>query len=186
MCRRRVVPLTMIVLVAWIALVLPADRPLHVTGAIAAQPAQAAQSCRNIQLSLSTQGSQGAAGTIVVIYRFHNLFAQACALYGYPGVQLLDRRFLTLHTVVHRGLPVGRAIPKRLVHVAAHGNAFFTLLYNDVPVNSRPCETASYLMVFPPNAFLPVVAYAAPRRGSITPCTGNLYVSPVTAHPRYP
>jgi hypothetical protein len=184
MWRRIPVPITVMVVAASIA--LPGARGLPVPSALAAQPAQAAHNCQNIQLSVGFQGSQGAAGTIVNIYRLHNLFGQACTLYGYPGVQLLDKQFQSVHTVVHRGLPVGKAIPKKLVHVAAHGNAYFTLLYNDVPVNNQPCETAYYLMVFAPNDFLPIVTYAAPHGGSITPCTGNLYVSPVTARPRSP
>jgi hypothetical protein len=151
----------------------------------AAQPAQTAPRCQNIQLTIRVQSSQGAAGTIAIVYRIHNLTGRACSLFGYPGVQLLDRNFLSLPTTVHRGGGFLGSIPRQLVRLGGHGNAYFTLVYNDVPVNNRPCETASYLMIFPPNDYLPVVTYASTRGGSITPCTGNINVSPVTAHPRY-
>jgi hypothetical protein len=93
---------------------------------------------------------------------------------------------MSLSTTVHRGLGLGKPIPIRQVRVAGHGNAFFTVRYSDVPVGNQPCETAFYLMIIPPNDFLPVVSYATGHHGSITPCSGNLYVSPVTAHPRFP
>jgi hypothetical protein len=114
------------------------------------------------------------------------MWGQECTLYGYPGVQLLNRQFLTLHTTVVRGQGylVG-PIPSRLVRVAAYGNAYFALGYSDVPVNSQPCPAARYLMIFAPNDFLPVVTYAVPRGGSITACGGNINVSPVTARPRF-
>jgi hypothetical protein len=130
--------------------------------------------------------SQGAAGHIAVIYRIHNLWGQACTLYGYPGVQLLDGHFLSLPTTVHRG-PGGivGAIPPRLIRIGAYGNAYFTLGYSDVPVNNQPCETAYYLMIWAPNDVLPVVTYAFTHAGRITACGGNLNVSPVTARPRY-
>lgn len=106
--------------------------------------------------------------------------------FGYPGVQFLDRHFVSLPTTVHRGPGnlVG-AIAKQLVYVGAHGNAYFALGYSDVPVNNQPCATASYLMIFAPNDVSPVVTYAFTRGGSIMECTGNINVSPVTAKPRY-
>jgi hypothetical protein len=171
---------------AWtiVAVLMPAGRDLRVSPAEAARPAQAAHTCQNIQLLIRVQTSQGAAGHIGVIYRVHNLSSRACTLFGYPGVQLLDRHFVSLPTTEHRG-PGGLvgAIPKRLVHVGPHGNAYFALGYSDVPVNNRPCATAYYLMIFAPNDFLPVVTYAA-RGGGIIACSGAIDVSPVTAQPR--
>jgi hypothetical protein len=188
MLRRTRIPLigTALMLSVALAAGLPAARNLGARPAVAAPVAQAVHNCPNFQLLPGIQGSQGAAGTIVMIYRLHNLFSGACTLYGYPGILLLDKNFGSEHTVVHRGLPVGHAIPKQLVTVAGHGNAYFTLLYNQVPVGSQPCETARYLMITPPNDFLPIVTHAAPGGGLIHPCTGNVYVSPVTAQPTYP
>ena len=175
------------ILVAWaiVTVFLPTGSALHVSPVAAALSAQPARTCQNIQLLIRPQSSQGAAGTIALIYRIHNLSAQACSLYGYPGVQLLDRRFLSLPTTVHRGGGFLGRIPVRLVRLGAYGNAYFTLSYSDVPVNNQPCPAAYNLMIFAPNDFLPVVTYAVPRGGSITACGGNINVSPVTARPRF-
>jgi hypothetical protein len=153
----------------------------------AARPLLSARTCQNTQLTIRASASQGAAGHIAIIYRIHNLTAATCTLYGYPGVQLLDRHFLSLPTHEHRspGNLVG-AIPKRLVSVGPHGNAYFALGYSDVQIDSQPCVTAFYLMIFAPNDLLPVVTYAAgPFAGGILACSGNINVSPVTARPRY-
>jgi hypothetical protein len=154
---------------------------------MAKRAVQTVHKCQNIQLMIQAQSSQGAAGHIAVIYRMHNLFSQACTLRGYPGVQLLNRDFVTLPTTVHHGAGglVG-AIPMRLITVPGHGNAYFALGYSDVPVNNQPCEVpARYVMIIPPSDYLPVVTYAFTHGGSISACTGNINVSPVTATPRY-
>lgn len=174
-------------LVAWsvVTVVLPAGIYRPGLAAEAAGPAQTAPTCQNIHLDIRAQASQGAAGHIAVIYRIHNMSGRACTLYGYPGVQLLDRHFLSLPTTVRRGGRYVGTIPKRLIRVGAHGNAYFTLVYSDVPMNNRPCVTASYLMIFAPNDSLPVVTYAFTGGGGITACSGVIDVSPVTAQPRY-
>jgi hypothetical protein len=165
---------------------LPVGGTLHAKSALAAPHVRAVHRCANTQISIQPQTSQGAAGHIAIIYRIHNLAGQACTLYGYPGIQLLDRNFKSLPTAVHRGAGnlVG-PIPPQLVRVAPHSNAYFAMGYSDVPVNNQPCPTAYYLMIFAPNDFLPVVSYASGHHGSIVACSGNLYVTPVTAQPRY-
>jgi hypothetical protein len=151
----------------------------------AAHPAQTVRTCQNIQLHVQPQTSQGAAGTIAIIYRLHNLFGGACTLDGYPGIQLLDRNFLSLPTRTHRG-GRGPVVPQRTVRLPGHGNAYFALFYSDVPTAGQPpCATARYVMVIAPNTFLPVVTYATTRGGSIHECSGNVWVTPVTARPTY-
>src|SRR5690242_970953 len=91
-------------LLAWLlaALALPtAARPPLVP--VLAHAAQAAHPCQNIELLVSAHSSEGAAGTIAVIYRLHNLRSQPCTLAGYPGIQFLDRQFASLPTTVYRG-----------------------------------------------------------------------------------
>jgi len=178
-----------IVLVAWAttAVSLAAGGAVSgVTPADAARPSQSPHTCYNIQLTIRPVQSQGAAGHIAVIYRLHNMWNQPCTLFGYPGVQLLDRHFLSLPTHVHRspGNLVG-AIPPRLIRLGPFGNAYFALGYSDVQVNNQPCPEARYLMIFPPNDSLPVVTYAATHGQGLTACTGNINLSPVTAQPRY-
>ncbi|GAC1469087.1 MAG: hypothetical protein NVS2B16_27570 [Chloroflexota bacterium] len=176
-----------ILLATWtIAIVLmPAGGDRRVGAAGVARSAPAAHTCHNTQLTIHTYTSQGAAGHIGLIYRIHNLSGRACTLIGYPGVQLLDGHFLSLPTTVRRtpGNLVG-PIPSRLIHIGARGNAYFALGFSDVPVNNQPCRTAYYLMIFAPNDFLPVVTRAS-GSGGMTACTGNINVSPVTAHPRF-
>lgn len=151
----------------------------------AAQRVGAASTCQNIQLLIRPYSSNGAAGHISIIYRIHNLSSRGCSLDGYPGVGLLDRHFATLPTTVTRGGSYIGSIPEQRVALPAGGNAYFTLLYSDVPTGSGPCRTASNLMIFPPNDFLPVVTYAFTGGGGIIACNGALNVSPVTARPRF-
>jgi hypothetical protein len=167
-----------------VAMALPLADTMHTGGVEAARPAGVAHTCQNIQLMIRPQNSQGAAGTIAIIYRIHNLSRQPCTLYGYPGAQLLTRTFTTLPTTVTRGGGFLGSIPKQLVRLAAGGNAYFTLTYSDVPVNNGPCYKAPNLMIFAPGNYLPVVTYAYPH-GSIFACNGSLNVSPVTPQPRY-
>lgn len=158
----------------------------RVAPARAAPPLQDPHTCYNIQLNIRSGQSQGAAGHIAIIYRLHNMWGQPCTLFGYPGVLLLDRNFFTLPTHLHRGPGgiVGR-IPPQLVRLGPHGNAYFTLGYSDVPVNNQPCKTAYYLMITPPNDYLPVVTYSTTPRYGIIACSGNINVSPVTPRPRF-
>jgi hypothetical protein len=172
---------------AWIiaALTVPLGVRPQLSPARAAPAAQSARTCQDIQLLIRAQSSQGAAGTIGVLYRIHNLHSQPCALFGYPGVQFLGPHFASLPTTVHRGGDAVGNVPVRTVTLRPYGNAYFALFYSDVPTaNAPPCATAPYLMIFAPNTYLPVVTYAVPR-GSIHECSGTIHVSPVTAQPTY-
>jgi hypothetical protein len=171
-------------LFAIVAISLPAAGVLRAHSAAAQS---ASTRCPNYQLLVTAQSSQGAAGHLAVIYRLHNLTGTACMLDGYPGVELLNRNFQSLPTTVHRGGGdlVG-ATMARPVRIPGYGNAYFTLGSSDVPVGNHPCQPAArYILVTPPNDYLPVVTYAFTRAGSITSCTGDVYVSPVEAQPQY-
>jgi Protein of unknown function (DUF4232) len=167
----------------------------RVTQVEAARSSLTPHACQNVQLLIRSSQSQGAAGHIAVIYRMTNLWNQPCTLYGYPGVQLLDRNFHSLPTHVHRGPGnlIGAIIP-RLVRLGSYGHAYFAMGYSDVPVNNQPCPNAYYLMIIPPNDYLPVVTAAVVLGGiyrsqhkpsPITVCTGNVNVTPVTKRPRF-
>lgn len=182
----RVVTVRGLVVVASIAaaLILPVAAQPHPT-LVPVHAAQAPHPCQNIQLVVSAQSSQGAAGTIAVIYRIHNLRSRACTLTGYPGVQFLDRQFASLPTTVYRGGGKVGTVPVRTVTLGPSGNAYFALFYGDVPTaNAPPCADAPYLMIFAPNTYLPVVTYAA-AGGALHECAGIVHVSPVTAQPTY-
>ncbi len=151
----------------------------------AARAPQAAPRCQNIHLLIRPYSSNGAAGTIGLVYRIHNLSRRDCFLEGYPGLQLLDRNFVSMPTTVIRGGSFLRSIPRRYLALPAGHNAYFTLLYSDVPTGNGPCRTARNLMVIAPDNNLPVVTYAVPHGGGITACNGVVNVSPVTARPRF-
>jgi hypothetical protein len=167
------------------ALIVPLGNRSQPVPVQAAHPAQSAHTCQNIQLLIRPQTSQGITGTIGVIYRIHSLQSKACTLSGYPGIQFLDRQFASLRTTVHRGGGDVGNIPVRTVTLGPYVDAYFALFYTDVStVNAAPCPMARYLMIFAPNDYLPVVTYALPG-GSIRECSGNVFVSPVTAQPTY-
>lgn len=134
--------------------------------------------CSNIQVAVSPAGGNGAAGTITAIYRIHKLFGRPCTLFGYPGAMMLDRNFASLRTVVRRTgfLPAG--VTPRLVQIGPH-DAFFGLQYHDVPSGSGPCPSARYLLITPPNDYLPVVTYAAAHGASLMVCGQALAASPI-------
>ena len=166
------------------ALALPVAAQPHLVP-VPAHAAQAPHPCQNIQLLVSAHSSEGAAGTIAVIYRIHNLRNQPCTLSGYPGVQFLDRNFASLPTTVYRGGGKVGNVPVRTLTLGPSGNAYFALFYSDVPTSGAPpCADARYLMIFAPNTYLPVVTYAAPG-GALHECAGIVHVSPVTAQPTY-
>jgi Protein of unknown function (DUF4232) len=170
-----------------VAISLPAWGTVsRVTQVEAAQAPQTARTCQNMQLLIRPGQSQGAAGHIAVIYRMTNLWNQPCTLFGYPGVQLLDGVFHSLPTHVHRGPGnlIG-AITPRPVRLAAFGHAYFAMGYSDVQINNHPCPNAIYLMIIPPNDFLPVVTYSVAQREGIMACGGNVNVTPVTKRPRF-
>ncbi len=154
----------------------------HGLGFARAQATPSQPRCSNIQLNITPGRSNGAAGHIAILYRVHNMRASACTLTGYPGVRLLDRSFRDLPTHLHRGGLVldGRRTPST-VSVAGHGDAWFALEYRNVPAADGSCTMATYLMIFPPNDYLPVVAYAGQRGVSVRACAGELEVSSVTA-----
>jgi hypothetical protein len=146
-------------------------------------PAQAQTArCANIQLYVTPQRSNGSAGHIAILYQIHNIGGSACSLYGYPGIQLLDRSFHDLPTFSHRGALQlnGRRTPTTVI-VPAHGSAWFAVEYQDIPADNGTCEFARYLMIFPPNDYLPVVARAGQGGSDVRACAGQIGLSPVTA-----
>jgi len=154
----------------------------HTLARARTQVAASQPRCLNIHLDITPGRSNGATGHIAILYRLHNMRATACTLTGYPGVRLLDHSFRDLPTHLHRGGLVldGRRTPST-ISVAGHGNAWFALEYQDIPAADGSCTMATYLMIFPPNDYLPVIAYAGQRGVSVRACAGELEVSPVTA-----
>src|SRR5579884_2087818 len=133
--------------------------------------------CNNYQLTIRYVSGGAALGHIGIIYRIHNLSGHPCTLQGYPGVELFNRNFHSLPTHVSRGggyIIVGR--PREpLVALDDRHDAYFGLEFHDVPADNQSCTQVRYLMITPPNDYLPIVI----RSGGIAPCGGQVIVSPV-------
>jgi len=151
----------------------------------AASPSLAVAGCRTAQLTVApdrlangaTNGDAGV-GNLALMYRLHNRSAQACTLYGYPGIQLLDanRRPLPTRLTWSRSAYLFNSPPARLVRLNPGGDAFFALGWNHVasaPAN-RPCPRVPYMLVTPPNERTSLLLPDGPDS-----CDGRLTASPV-------
>lgn len=128
--------------------------------------------CHTGQLSF-TFGTNGAAGSILILGSLTNHSTATCSLYGYPGVGLLGRQGQSLPASALRSRgPAMPDVAERLVTLAPGGKANFFASFGDV--DPQPCPVAKDLEVTPPNAYGHVtVAFG------FTPCRGEIHVSPV-------
>lgn len=151
---------------------------VHRVVPVGAAPSVGMHRCSNSQLSVRRVAGTGAAGTVVVVYRFHVLWGGPCSLRGFPGLELLDKQFHSLPTQVQRGDGVNiiATVPVRQVVLDGQHDAYFALEYHHVPIKNHPCYSPRYLMVIPPNDRLPVVTYSG-----IDYSCGTIAVSPVTS-----
>lgn len=146
-------------------------------GASAAAPA-AAPTCQNTQLLIRPYRGNGAAGHYGEEYSIHNMGGTACSLRGFPGVLLLDSRFVTLPTSLTWSNTLLGYHPVQTVRLGPGGNAYFALYWATIPTGGERCSTAPYLMITAPNNRLPVVTYAVYGPG-IHPCGGRITSTPV-------
>jgi hypothetical protein len=127
--------------------------------------------CERRQLHLATPQTNGAAGTVHLIFTFKNRSGSTCRLFGYPGMRLLNRHRRRMPTTVIR-VPA----PEQSVLVAPGGRASFSASYSDVPTGSQKCPNATYAAVWPPNDFRTLtVAFPFPAQA----CGGRIHVWPV-------
>jgi Protein of unknown function (DUF4232) len=130
-------------------------------GAAAATPR-----CRLSQLSLAKPRMNGAAGTIRLRFVFTNIGGSTCQLFGFPGMQMLNKTHHAIPTHVHRG--TGNNVPPEpeIAVVMPHGTG--------------ACPSSSFVEVTPPNDFKHFT-----QKLSIMACGGKITVSPVV-HGRLP
>ena len=129
--------------------------------------------CRTAQLQLRTGRVEGAMGHQYISFAFQNRSSEACTMFGFPGVQLLDAHSSPLPTKVgHAYFDTG---PARRVLLQRFGYAFFTLAEALIPYGSdpQPCPRAT-LAVTPPGQRQ---ALTSPQ--ALTPCGGSVVVTPV-------
>jgi Protein of unknown function (DUF4232) len=146
-----------------------------------AASAASTQRCRLNQLSLARPKSNGALGSVRLRFVFTNRSTATCKLFGFPGLQMLNKHHANLHTVVIRG--TSNVVPPEpeldvVMTPGQHGS--FYAGYSDVPTGTQTCPAASFLEVTPPNAFKHFT-----QLSHIAPCGGKITVSPVV-HGRLP
>jgi uncharacterized protein DUF4232 len=126
------------------------------------------QPCGRHQLAVTSNGSEGAAGTIYGAWVFKNVSDARCTMSGYPSLQLYGRRGRPIPTTVRRDLPPAPSV----VTLRPGDSATFRTSYSDVA--ARRCPVSSVIEITPPDVpnslFIPAV---------LTPCRGLVHVSAV-------
>jgi hypothetical protein len=151
---------------------------VHACAGVWAAPASEIRACSSSQLLIRPMnaGIGAAAGHAGRWYRIHRLWGSACALQGFPRIELLDAGFHSLSVRVgHGGYIIPATLPQRRVIVDRRHDAYFALEITDV----RSCHSAPYLMIILPNNKLPVVTYS----GGLASCPGEIDSSPVETTP---
>jgi hypothetical protein len=167
-----------------LAAVLVAAAGIGALGAAATHASAGAASvprCRLHQLSLAKPKMNGAAGTIRLRFVFTNSSSSTCKLFGFPGMQMLNKNRNPIPTHVHRGTGNGvPAEPETDVVMTPGQHGSFYAGYSDVPTGSEKCRLSSFVEVTPPNDFKHFT-----QALRIQPCGGKITVSPVV-HGRLP
>jgi Protein of unknown function (DUF4232) len=123
--------------------------------------ALAATPCLASAVTVTLEGTDGAAGTLTQLFLVRNGSGYACSLTGYPTVSFISATGATVaqvmtHTRSQGGvLGLSRAGTLPRVNLAAHGGvASFWLASHDVPVGVRPapCVTIARVSVAWPSA----------------------------------
>jgi hypothetical protein len=142
-----------------------------VPAAYAALHAQdTAANCTRDQLGVRSNGINGSAGTVHGAWVFTNVSATACALNGYPDLQLYGRHGRPITTTVVTDLPPAPSD----VTLAPGGSGTFFSSYNDVTTGSHQCATSAVIQITPPNA---VASLFIPAQ--LQACNGIVHVSAV-------
>jgi hypothetical protein len=160
----------------------PAPGAPSSTPAPAPPTAITADRCHTAGLQISYAGSQGAAGTVVDTFRVANTQQDACTLYGFVGMLMLDPTGAPLTTRVVRngGIFTTQAGPSQFL-LAPAAAASFQAAWSDVPHGSEgPCPQAARLEITPPDeydhAIIPVAGW------TLAPCGGGeIDVTPIRA-----
>jgi hypothetical protein len=139
--------------------------------ALASVHAAKTPNCVRSQLSVRSNGTNGAAGTIHGAWVFTNVSKKACALYGYPGMQLYGRSGRPITTKVKWDLA-----PKP-THVKLNPKASATFLssYSDISSGSA-CPESRVAQITAPND---TTSLFIPAR--LSACGGVVHVSAVEA-----
>ena len=156
------------------AIVIVAAIPAAFAARHAAQTSAA--NCERGQLSVRSNGTNGAAGTIFGAWVFKNVSRTACVLDGYPDVQLFGVTGRPFRTTVKRDLSPGPAH----VTLTPGASATFRTTFSDVASGPTPCPRSAVAQITAPNASASLYIPA-----QMQPCRGVVHVSAVFAgvHP---
>ncbi len=107
--------------------------------------------CRGAGLLLFYLGGQGATGHGELGFALRNTSAHACSMFGYPGIQFVDRAGRSLPTTSIRATEdfFGHS-PLRRLSVAPGKTVSFRLDVTHGSGSSAPCPTAAGLRVIAP------------------------------------
>jgi hypothetical protein len=148
--------------------------------------------CKSFQLTVELVHVQGAMSGEYGEFHIANRSSQSCSMYGYPGVELLDRNGQPLPTTLRDG-PVAltqrdqQQVPEEVVLVPGSAGGFE--MRWSYP-GSAPCDgpgvVPDKLAVTPPGATNPVLVSATPTTGfhGVDACSGEVNVSPVFGPPQ--
>ena len=135
-----------------------------------------AANCTRRQLSVRSNGTNGAAGTIYGAWVFKNVSRTACVLDGYPDIQLFGVTGRPIRTTVKRNLAPGPATRD----AGPGASATFYTTFSDVASGPTPCPRSAVAQITAPNASASLYIPA-----QLQPCRGVVNVSAVLAgvHP---
>ena len=140
----------------------------------------AIERCHTGRIYIDAIGGQGAAGHIGVTFRLRSLAASPCAVYGYPGMQMLTANGQAVPTHLRWGgttYLISHLRPQRII-LAPGGSAFFSFDYEDNPTPGQNCPAANFLQITPPDEYTPIVV---PVR-YFAPCGGQVNASPLVSN----
>ncbi len=136
-----------------------------------------AETCQTSQLALAKVQSGAGLGHVGVLLGLENSSQRACALEGYPGLQLLDASQHPLPTHVQQttmAYTFHVPDPQRLV-LAPATSAYVHIEWSDMAPSGQGCShNAAFLQVTPPQTQSPLVIAL-----DIGACDGALISSPL-------
>ncbi|MFI6560918.1 DUF4232 domain-containing protein [Streptomyces sp. NPDC050534] len=117
-----------------------------------APTASSVHTCTVGDLRLSLGREEGAAGSLYQPIRFTNTGRGSCALRGYPGVSVLDSRHRQIGpAATHSGRSYATVV------LAPGHSASAVIRTTNGPVGGPCARTGSYLRVYPPASYKPVL-----------------------------
>lgn len=142
--------------------------------------------CLAMNLTVHLGPTNAGAGSVQQIVTFQNTGTAPCALYGYPGLQMLGPGGQAISTEVHRGS--SESVPPvelTTVRLVVGGAASFAAGWADgTGYGNDQCPSSSQVRITPPNDANPItVSWAIAPYGGTTEhleC-GEVTVSPVYA-----